>query len=78
MHTYNISKLLICEAELLKIIDSSKPDIILGNESWLNPDIANSEIFPEDYDAIRKDREDGHGGSSLLISGIFYVLLLQS
>ena len=50
------------KAELLTIIDSSKPDIILGNESWLNPDIANSEIFPEDYDAIRKDREDGHGG----------------
>ena len=50
------------KAELHTVIESSKPDIILGNESWLNPDIANSEIFPEEYEAIRKDREDGHGG----------------
>ena len=35
------------KAELHTIIDSAKPDIILGNESWLTPDIKNSEIFPE-------------------------------
>ena len=27
------------KAELHTIIDSAKPDIILGNESWLTPDI---------------------------------------
>ncbi|MES9904902.1 MAG: reverse transcriptase family protein [Sedimenticola sp.] len=48
--------------ELFSIIDSSKPDIIFGSESWLTPNIANSEIFPENYDAFRKDRNDGHGG----------------
>ena len=51
------------KAELHTIIDSAKPDIILGNESWLTPDIKNSEIFPESFDAVRKDRaSDVHGG----------------
>ena len=51
------------KAELHTIIDSAKPDIILGNESWLTPDIKNSEIFPDSFDAIRKNRVgDAHGG----------------
>ena len=41
-------------AELHTIIDLAKPDIILGNESWLTPEIENSEIFPGSFDA--------HGG----------------
>ena len=51
------------KAEIHTLIDSAKPDIILGNESWLTPDIKNSEIFPDSFDAIRKDRiGDAHGG----------------
>ena len=51
------------KAELHTIIDSAKPDIILGNESWLTHDIKNSEIFPDSFDAIRKDRvDDAHSG----------------
>ena len=51
------------KGELHTIIDSAKPDIILGNESWLTPDIKNSEIFPDSFDAIRKDRVgDADGG----------------
>ena len=33
------------QAEIHAVIDSAKPDIILGNESWLAPEIKNSEIF---------------------------------
>ena len=33
------------KAELHTIIDSAKPDITLGNESWLTNDIKISEIF---------------------------------
>ena len=52
------------KAEIHTIIHSAKPDVILGNESWLTPDIENSEIFPDSFDAIRKDRVGGaHGGS---------------
>ena len=51
------------KAELHTIIDSAKPDIILGNEFCLTPDIKNSEIFPESFDAVPKDRvSDAHGG----------------
>ena len=39
------------KAELHTIIDSAKPGIILGNESWLTPEIKNSEIFPDSFDA---------------------------
>ena len=52
------------KAEIQTMIDSAKPDIILGNESWLTPDKKrNSKIFPDSFDAIRKDRVgDAHGG----------------
>ena len=51
------------KAEINSLIDSAKPNNILGNESWLTPDIKNSEIFPDSFDAIRKDRVgDAHGG----------------
>ena len=51
------------KTELHTIIDSAKPDIILGIESWLTPGIKNSEIFPESLDAVQKDRvSDAHGG----------------
>ena len=51
------------KAEIQAVIDSAKPDIILGNESWLTPEIKNSEIFPDSFDAMLKDRVgDAHGG----------------
>ena len=43
------------KAELRTIIDSAKPDIILGNESWLTPDIKNSEIFQESFEYRASD-----------------------
>ena len=33
-------------ADIAAIIEEHKPDVILGNESWLHPDIKNSEFFP--------------------------------
>ena len=52
------------KAEIHTIIDSAKPDIILGNEYWLTPNIKNSKKFPDSFDAIRKDRVcDAHGGT---------------
>ena len=55
-------------AELHTFIDSAKPDISLGNESWSTPDIKNSEIFPDSFDAIRKDRVGASHGGGVLVA----------
>ncbi|XP_030841013.1 uncharacterized protein LOC115923809 [Strongylocentrotus purpuratus] len=39
------------------LIDSVKPDFICGTESWLDPDVNSSEIFPDYHSIFRKDRE---------------------
>ena len=67
------------KAKLHTIIDSAKPDIILGNESWLTPDIKSSQIFPDSFDAVQKDRaNDAHGVSLLLLSVTCSVLKLRN
>ena len=51
------------------MLESSNPDIVFGTESWLNPGIPNSEVFPKNYTAYRRDRPgDSHGGASILIN----------
>jgi exonuclease III len=49
--------------------DSSNPDILFGCETWLNPNITDNEILPENtgYNIFRKDRKDGYGGVMLAI-----------
>ena len=44
------------------MIDETQPDIMIITETWLSPDILNSEIFPRGYSVFRKDRADGFGG----------------
>ena len=46
------------------------PDIVIGTETWLTPDIHDSEVFPTDspYNMTlhRKDRQDGNHGGVLI------------
>jgi exonuclease III len=52
-------------SELQVMIESSKPDIIIGTETWLNDRVNSSEVFPPElgYDVIRRDRQgDSHEG----------------
>lgn len=44
------------------LINSSDPDIIIGTETWLKPNILNSELPKSHHIVARKDRKDGHGG----------------
>ncbi|KAK3102607.1 hypothetical protein FSP39_012613 [Pinctada imbricata] len=53
--------------ELANIIETSDPSIIIGTETWLNPNIYSHELFPPNYEIIRKDRSDGYGGVLLAI-----------
>jgi len=60
------------KAEFSAVVDYTKPDIILGTESWLKgiqpgkqpttDCIRSSEIFPEDYRVFRNDRGTLGGG----------------
>lgn len=49
--------------ELLDLLTSTTPDIVMATETWLHADITNSEIFPPEYDIIcKKDRNSKGGG----------------
>lgn len=41
---------------LEETIDDLRPDVIIGTESWLDPSIHTSEIFPSNFTVFRKDR----------------------
>ena len=50
-------------AELEHVIEKYNPDLLLGTDSWLTPNINNGEIFPSGYTIFRKDRiTSTHGG----------------
>ena len=57
--------------DIANLIDSSDPTIIIGSETWLNSNVHSSEIFPPNFDIIRKDRSDGWGGVLLAIKKDF-------
>ncbi|CAG2231580.1 unnamed protein product [Mytilus edulis] len=51
------------KVELQNLIETHKPDIILGTESHLDNTIASSEVFPDQFqNPYRKDRKLGEGG----------------
>ena len=51
---------------LESFIDSEKPDVIFGTETWLKPDIATTEFFPEGFTVYRRDRPHRNGGGVLI------------
>ena len=57
--------------EFETFIESTDQDIVLGTESWLKPEILNSEIFPPQYNVFRKDRKNTNkktgGGVFILV-----------
>ena len=58
----NNMRVLNINFQSIKSKDSAKPDIIIGCETWLKPEIHNSEIIPPNYTIYRNDRKDGYGG----------------
>jgi hypothetical protein len=63
----NIQSILAKKVEWLELLSSSNPDIVFGCETWLKPEIMDSEIVPPEYRLFRKDRKDGYGGTLLAI-----------
>jgi hypothetical protein len=55
----------------MNLVDSEKPDIIFGTESWLRPDMHNSEFTPPGYTVIaRRDIQDGYDGDFIMAKSI--------
>ena len=67
----NVNCRSICnkKAEFENMVDTVSPDIIVGTESWLSPDVADSEVFPVDlgYTVFRRDRFTTTRGGGVFI-----------
>jgi len=50
------------QAIMSNMIEELQPNVMIISETWLSPDILNSEIFPNGYRIFRKDRADCFGG----------------
>jgi exonuclease III len=58
----NLQSIRAKKASFMNLVDSAKPDIIVRTESWLRPDIHNSEFTAPGYTVIaRRDRQNGYG-----------------
>lgn len=56
-------------AEIQNLLDSVKPDIIIGTETWLTHDQITGQCFDPDYfEVFRKDRADGYGGVLIAVT----------
>jgi len=49
-------------AEIHNLLLSTKPDILIGTETWLDQEINTCEIFPREYSVYRRDRPSRGGG----------------
>ena len=59
------------------LLESSKPDLVLGCETWLNPTITDQEIIPPGYEVYRKDRTDGYGGVLVAIKSCYISSIID-
>ena len=48
--------------DLVSLIKEHNADVVIGTESWLNSDIADSEVFPQNFAVQRRDRQNRVGG----------------
>ena len=53
--------------EFSHLVESTKPDVVIGTESWLHENISNSSVFPEDFTVYRRDRGTRGGGVFILV-----------
>ena len=59
------------EEQLISLTNKFNPEIICLNETWFNPN-RNYKFHP--YNIIRNDREDGYGGTAILIKNKINVI----
>ena len=55
------------QGQLYNMLDSIKPDIICGTETWIDNSIKDSQIFTPGYNIYRNDRNVNGGGVLLAV-----------
>ena len=55
-------------AEFRLMVSEEKPDIIIGTETWLNPNVKSTELNLDEFDIYRKDREDNKGWGGVILA----------
>ena len=56
---------------LTNLIDSTKPDIIFGTETWIDNSIKDSQIFPSGFNIYRTDRNLSGGGVLIAVKDTY-------
>ena len=62
--------------EFQTFLSATDPDLVLGTESWLKPEISNSEVFPPEYTIFRTDRKSDtkkSGGGVFILARREYI-----
>ncbi|KAL8593065.1 hypothetical protein ACOMHN_017991 [Nucella lapillus] len=78
--TINFQSIRPKKAEFLHTLEYWAPDIIMGTETWLKPEIHSAEIFPPSYTVYRCDGNRGYGGTLLAVKSnlISYEIPIKS
>ena len=50
------------QCRIKNLVESTDPDIVVCTETWVDPTIIDSQIFPSQYNLFRKDRAVTGGG----------------
>ena len=55
-------------AETCELLERTKPDILIGSETWLKPEVNDNELSFTGYNIFRKDRASNQRGGGVLIA----------
>ena len=67
MLTINFQSIKSKQGLVKNLIESTKPAIVIGTETWLDPTVTDNQIFPPNYKLYRKDRNMQGGGVLIAI-----------
>ena len=62
----NFQSLFNKKEEFSQMIKEKNVDIVIGTETWLTPEIKNSELLLDNFDVYRRDRSDKKGGGVMV------------
>jgi hypothetical protein len=75
MLTINFQSIKSNQGLVRNLIESTKPAIVIGTETWIDPTVTDNQIFPPSYKLYRKDSNMQGGGVLIAISNDRYLAL---